>query len=587
MRRKTVMARLRKLGLAFLACLVFAVLAPMYFAERRTDESFTISSVSASPRDLLALTQPVRLSDAPDLALTRAIVYDYGPAAGGSKSHILLEGPVFALNAAGLPAAERAGKDDAGGAELGPLSPLVQQIVALGFAQITIRRGTLNVTMADGTVETVGDIHAEVSQRKDRIESQGSFTVRGQRLAFVAAVGPPPDKKSPLRRPLQASIKGTLIQGSFTGHLDLAEDLQLTGETELSTPSLRRVGRWFGLPLQGTEGFKATTIKAELTWARRSLAFEKADLVVDGNRANGRLVLNLGGERPLVDATLDFSQLDLTPYAEAARLQFFGFDLPGASWPSFDISLPMIRHLDADLRISAHKVALKGYTFGQGAATIAAHGGKLQADITELEFSSGTLSAQVTAIMSEVVPRYALRAKIENIEAGPASALFLGGAALAGRATIALDLTSAGYTLHEIVGRLSGKTSLAMPKGGRLALDVKALREAAKAGTRGWGKLAKSPTSVELMEARALIIGGVAFAEAVQARSGSLALAAWGRVGLEDGNMDLRLSLKPDVPADQPFKLTDMTGGETVTLRGPWYDPIVRREEADIGTLPR
>ena len=52
MRRKTVIGRLRKLVLASMACVLFAVLAPLYFADRRTDEPFAISSVIASPRDM-------------------------------------------------------------------------------------------------------------------------------------------------------------------------------------------------------------------------------------------------------------------------------------------------------------------------------------------------------------------------------------------------------------------------------------------------------------------------------------------------------------------------------------------------------
>jgi AsmA protein len=588
MRRKTIMPRLRKLGLATFACLLFVVLAPMFFAERRSDEPFAISSVIASPRDLHVLSAPVRLSEAPDLALTRAIVYDYGSATpGGAPSRILLEGPVFTLNAAGPRPAPRTGNGDLDAASLGSLAPLVQQMVSLGFEVISIRRGTLNVTMADGTVETIGDIQAEVTRRpKGQIESQGSFTVRGQRLAFVATLGQPSDKQQQ-RWALQASFKGNLIQGSFEGHVGFVEDLHLAGEVDLSMPSLRRVGKWFGLPLHTTEGFNATTIKGELTWARRSLAFEKARVAVDGNEGNGRLMLNLAGERPHIDASLDFSQLNLTPYVEAARLQFFGFDLPGASWSSFDISLPMIRYLDADLRVSARKVTLKGYALGQAGATITAQAGKLQADITELELNSGTLSAQVTAIMSEDVPRYALRAKLENVEAGPASTLLLGASALAGRATLSVDLTSSGYSLYEVVRRLSGKAAMAMPEGGRLALDAKALRAAAKTGARGWAGLAKAQMSIDKLEARALIIGGVAFAEEMYARAGALALAATGRLGLDDGNMDVRLALKGDVPPDQPIKLSDLAGGETVTLRGPWNDPLVRGDDGDAGSPPR
>ena len=592
MRRKTVISRLRKLTLALLACLLFAVLAPLYFSDHRSDEPFAISSVFASPRDMHVLSAPVRLSDAPDLTLNRGVAYAYdnsGAASGSASSKIVLDGPVFTLNAAGLRATTPQVGASLSSTDLGPVSPLIEQIVALGYDLITIRRGTLHVTAFDGTLETISDIQAEITgRRKGQIAGRGSFTIRGQRLAFDATISQPSDKRLPLRWPLKATLKGSLVEASFDGHADVAEDLQLSGLAEVSTPSLRRVGRWFGLPLHATEGFNATSIKGQLEWARRSLAFEKAKITVDGNEANGRLALNLSSERPLVDATLDFTSLNLTPYVEAARVQFFGFDLPATSWSSFDLSLPMIRYVDGDLRVSARKITLKGYVFGQGAATITAQSGKLQADITELELNSGTATAQVMAIMSEAMPRYALRGKLENIDAGSATAMWLGGTALTGRATLTADLTSTGYSPTEIIKRLSGKSSLTIADGGRLAIDLKALRDAAKTGeTPGWGKLGKSQISVDQLEARALIIDGVAFAEAVQARSGTVGLAASGRFGLGDGNMELRLILKPNVPTDRPLKSADMTGGEVINLRGPWQEPVVRGEDTDFGLPPR
>jgi AsmA protein len=584
MKRKTVISRLRKLALAVLACLLFAVLVPLYFAERR-DEPFAISSVLASPRDLHAVTVPVRLSNAPDLMLNRGLVFAYGSAAQSEAiSNMVLEGPVFTLNAAGLRATVPGGGGSLPVAEYGPVGPLIERLVTLGFDLVTIRRGTLHVTAFDGSLETISDIQAEVTGlRKGQIASRGSFTIRGQRLVFDATLGQPSDKRLPLRWPLKASLNGGLLQASFDGHADVAEDLQLIGVAEVSTPSLRRVGRWFGLPLYLTEGLNAAAIKGDLTWANRSLAFEKAKVSVDGNEANGRLAIHVGGERPLADATLDFASLNLTPYAEATRTQFFGFDIPSGSWSFFDFSLPLIRHVDADLRISARKVALRGHSFGQSGATITARSGKLQADITEVEFNSGTASAQVTAIMSEALPRYALRAKLENIEVGPAATQLFGAAPLTGRATVAIELTSSGYSAPEIVGRLSGKAGLTMSEGGRLALDLKALHETAKtrAAVRGWTKLTKSHSSVDRLEARALIIDGIAFAEEMRARAGGVGLAASGRLGLGDGNMELRMMMKSNVPSDRPLKHSDLVGGEMISLRGPWQEPLVRGEDAE------
>jgi AsmA-like protein len=579
----TVMRRLRKLALAFAGCLGFGVLAPMYLAERASDDSFAGSAVLASPRDLHVITVPVRLSSAPDLTLNRTVIYDYGLSAPpGATSQVLLDGPVFTLNAAGLRAIDPLGAEETRGAGPGPISPLVQQIGALGFDLIGIRRGTLHVVMADGDVETLSDIQAEMKRtRRGQIASLGSFTVRGQRIAFEATVGQP-DKKQPHRWPLQMSFKASLLQGTFDGHADLGEDLQLTGQTELAISSLRRVGRWFGLPLYLTEGFNATTVKGDLAWARRSLAFEKARIAVDGNEGNGRLALNLAANRPLLEATLDFAHLNLTPYLDAARTQFFGFELPVTWGASFDASLPMIRYLDADMRISANRVTLKDISFGQGGATITAQAGKLHADIAEVELpAGGTLSAQVTAIMTETAPRYAVRAKVESMEMGPATTRLLGSSALTGRGGLTLDLTSTGYTLTELTRRLSGKAALSMPEGGRLALDLRAVRQAAKGGQRGWAALAKSHTNVERLEARSLIIDGVAFADDIQARAGDLALALVGRLGLVDGNMDARLVLKQGASSDASQRTAEAGASEAVTLRGPWPDPVLRGEESE------
>jgi AsmA protein len=579
----TVIRRLRKPALALGACVGFGVLAPMYLAERASDDSFAGSAVLASPRDLYVITVPVRLSSAPDLTLNRAVIYDYGQSVPpGGVSQVVLDGPVLSLNAAGLGATE-----GPGGIEAEPVPPLIQQIGALGFDVVAIRRGTLHVVMGDGDVETLTDIQAEVKKdRRGQIASQGSFTVRGQRLAFDTTFGQP-DKTQPQRWPLQVSFKASLLQGTFNGHADLSEGLQLVGQTELAITSLRRVGRWFGLPLYVTEGFNATTVKGDLTWARRSLAFEKARIAVDGNEGNGRLALNLAGDRPLLEATLDFANLNLTPYLDAARTQLFGFELPVTWGASFDTSLPMIRYLDADMRISANRIALKDLGFGQGGATVTAQAGKLRADIAEVELpSGGTLSAQVTAIMTEAVPRYAVRAKVESLEMGPATARLLGSPALTGRAGLTFDLTSTGYTLTELTRRLSGKAALSMPEGGRLALDLRAVRQAAKAGQRGWAALARSHTNVERLEARSLIIDGVAFAEDIQARAGDMALALAGRLGLVDGNMDARLVLKPGAPSDASQKPADAGASEVVTLRGPWPDPMLRADDSDATARP-
>jgi AsmA protein len=557
----------------------------MFFGPRATDEPFSGYAVMASPRDMHVVTAPIRLSDAPDLTLNRGTLYADGNAAAGTPiSRFVLDAPVFYLNASGLRTGTPGFESNLASTIVGTIAPLlVEQLVAMGFDALTVRQGTLHVTTADGMSETLGDIQAELTgRRKGQVAGKGSFTIRGQRLAFDGTLTQPAEKPTAARWPMKFALKGDLLEASFDGHLNVAEDLQLSGQVELSSPSLRRAARWFGVPVAIAEGLNAVAVKGQINWARHSFAVEDAKVVIDGNEAAGALVLNLAGERPLIDATLAFHALDLTPYAEAARSQSFLFDRQTATWSLFDLSFPVIRHVDADLRISAPKVTLKGFGLGRGAATIAVRSGKLLADIAELDLYGGKMSAQVTANANEIVPRYTLRGRVENFDTGPAGAALFGSPVLAGRSTLAVDIEGAGQTPAEVLRRLSGKAILTMPEGGRVALDMKALRTAAKAnGPPGWGLLAKGQTILEPVEARAFIRGGVLITEMVQARSGAAGLAASGRVDLAERTLDLHVSMKPSVPTDRPLKASDMAGAEGVTMRGSWHEPFVRGQEAD------
>jgi len=287
---------------------------------------------------------------------------------------------------------------------------------------------------------------------------------------------------------------------------------------------------------------------------------------------------------------LAFSALDLTPYAEAARSQASLFDRQTASWSAFDLSFPIFRHIDADVRISAPKVTIKsfGLGLGRGAATLTARHGKLLADIAELEVHAGKVGAQITLDSNESVPRYTLRGKIEGFDAGSASAALLGSPVITGRSTLFFDLHGVGQTPSDLLRRLSGKATLAVADGGRVGLDMKALKSVPKSGvTPGWGPLAKAHTVIESLEARTVIHDGVLFTETLQARSGTAGVAASGRVDLANRTLDLRLQTKPGVPTDRPLKPADMIGAESATVRGSWQEPFVRADESLDGTLTR
>jgi hypothetical protein len=112
---------------------------------------------------------------------------------------------------------------------------------------------------------------------------------------------------------------------------------------------------------------------------------------------------------------------------------------------------------------------------------------------------------------------------------------------------------------------------------GRAAFDINALGASARTD-RGPEAKSKGSTAVEKLEARALVIDGVAFADSVSARAAGKDVTAYGRVGLADGNMDVRVVVTdthPVAPDPQP------AAPRSLTVRGPWHAPVVRMEDAD------
>jgi AsmA protein len=578
MRRTSAIARIKTLVLATLACLVLALFAPLFIATRSVDEPFSGYSVLASPRDLYVVTKPTRLSSAPDLTLGRGVLYADGNAALGTPiSRFVLDGPVFYLNASGLQAAAAA-FDSAPGGD-GASAPLLDQFMALSFDALTIRRGTLYVLTADGRSETVGDIQAEISGgRKGQVTSKGSFLVRGQRLAFEATLVPPSERQSSQLWLTKASLKGPLIEAAFDGHIDVAGDLKIAGYTELATSSLRKLVRTFSVPVPVSAGLKAATLKGQLTWSRGTCAFEKAKVSVDGSEATGSVAFSYGGEHPTLDGTLAFSSLDLSPYFEALRSQSYVFDRHTWSWSAFDFSFPILNAFDADLRLSAAALAFNGNALGRGAASISVRSGKLIANIVELELSTGTASGRLTADTTEFVPRYGLRGKIDNFDPAAAASLLTGVPLLAGRSVLKIDLEAAGQTPAEVVRSLSGKVGISMAEGGKLGLDVRTIRSGAQADAVPTGsQLTKAATNVDVLEARARLIHGVAVGEHLQARSGGLSISASGSADLLERTLDLRLAVQPMPATDKSAPPSEPA--RVLSVSGPWAGPALRRED--------
>jgi AsmA protein len=456
------------------------------------------------------------------------------------------------------------------------LPQILAQLSMLSFEKLTIRRGTLLVEAQDRNSEILSDLSLEVvASSKGAYSAKGSASYRGTTVSFDGTWTMPAERTWPLRIPVKASIKAAYLGANIDGGLIVSGGLRLQGAADVSARKLREVARWFGVVGSPSIDLNDFRLKGTLDWSGGTLAFSRASMVMDGSESTGALAIGTFGPRPSIDGTLAFQHLDLSRFSgwapSLASLWPLGFSAPEEEEAS------LLTKFDADLRMSAAKVTVPHLQTGAGAATIAVKKGQLQAEIAELEVEGGSFGGVIGADMSGPLPRYMLRGRLENVDAGRSLAGLLHRNPLQGRSTISLDVTGSGSDVADVLRTLSGKASITLNEGGRLGLDLRALLYAAqRADVVGWAAAGKGQTALEQLDARVNVAGGIATAEMLAAKSAGLVVSGSGSVDIANRLLDVTLEFSNAAPVDRTVQ------GNRLLLTGDWTSPSIR-----VDKLPR
>ena len=546
----------------------------------------------AAPRDQFTITQPLLMQGVPGLRIERGAISlserhtsksmtgeaEAALLAGG-HARLLLDGGAIVIDRSVLVRTEPSNPG---------LAPLAAALSDGNFETLTVQRTMLSYLGQDGRQEIVGEFNGEiVLKRRTSMTARGTVTVRGHKVAIDATLGLPPasDKRtatataSVARQQLKAYIKGPMLEASFDGRLAPADVAPLQGQGELTVRNLRDTARWIGLGWPSGPGLADFKIKGAVEWSNNALAFQRATMQMDGNESTGTLSVDFSASRPSFSATLAMQSLDLSRYVkgwrgDAARCLIEDVWAPGP------FALPLVRYLNADVRILANRVRTGSFDLGQSAATLTLKNGKLLADLAEVAIEDARGSGQLTVDMSDAEPRYVLRGKVAGLDLGRINPDTLTGALpLQGRGDLVADVSATGDTQLDLLRTLSGKIGLAMPTGGRVGLDLKSLLSAAqKQPLLGWGANARGSTSVDSLQGRIIVSEGVVFTASFSAALGDSQLTASGGGNLRNGLVDLRLSMAS--------RSAERGGGpsavgqpvDALILRGPWNEPQIRAE---------
>lgn len=151
---------------------------------------------------------------------------------------------------------------------------------------------------------------------------------------------------------MSVSIESEPLRVSFDGVADIEQPLFIDGETQISTPSLRKMLKWAGSDIEPTVTIGNTSISGRLRGQADSIKIEDAEIAIGDSPGMGVIEVALGGELPAVSGTLAFERLDLVSFLATLAI------LPAPAGPFSPTTAPRpIGQFDLDLRLSANNAS--------------------------------------------------------------------------------------------------------------------------------------------------------------------------------------------------------------------------------------
>ncbi len=510
-------------------------------------------AVEAAPGDAFSITHPVSLSSAPRILIERgtvAFVDASGavlPASAADGATPLQASQNLRLFNGVVVFGPEAASSSGVSAPAFPASPFTEALATGRFDTLSLRRTTVVLHGLFETPEALTDVKAEVSlRRRGYVSLKGSAVMRGNRVQVeaLANVGQG-ERRGPLlaKLPLKLSIKGDHIDFNFDGRMMPGGDqIEMSGQGDLSLPSGRSLARWFGSYWPSGPGLRDVAIKGQVRVSRQALAFENAAVRMDGNEGAGVLGIRMGQPRPIVTATLAYKTLDVRPYLSMP--QQVASD--GFSWSSLAagaLTVPLGMHLDADMRISADRVLLGKFELGRLATTIALKDGRLLADIADVKFNGGEGGGQITADFTGFVPKVAVRGKLDQVDLAMMSGSLASAQFITGKAGLVADLLGSGATMNDLVRGMAGKIAVRAQSPGKIGFDLRSLAASVKSNeATGWATVPRGTTDFDNLDLRLVLRDGTILTEAAEAKSSAGVWTAVGVVNLLSDRIDIRLS---------------------------------------------
>lgn len=366
------------------------------------------------------------------------------------------------------------------------------------------------------------------------------------------------------RTGIKVRLTGTPFKVAFDGSMSHRPTLKMEGVLAADASSLRDVLRLTGDRSAPRPALQRFSLKAQTTVAGRNIALSKVNLELDGNSGEGVLTYVADGGRTL-QGTLAVDSLNLMPYIATLRPL-----TAERNWNRMPLELDAFGGIDVDLRISATRVLLDGFSLGQTAITAGLRAGNLTLAIGECQAFGGVIRGSLTLAKSTAGSDLQAQLQFDDVMLDQMFGAFFGVRRIEGRGTIGVNVNGNGVSVYDLAKGLNGTITMTSRKGAIAGLNVeqslKRLERnplAVRSGDFRGGKTPYDELSVTLK-----VTDGTAHAQDVRIEAPAMRVGLAGSTSIPSRAFDLKgtASLIGNGAGD-PFQLP-------FVVMGSWDDPL-------------
>ena len=621
---------------AIFTIIAVAVIAIPFVVSTDWIRDQVVAAVNAKTGRTLTIDGPTSLSVFPNLSLTVGLVAFSNPAGrdgnlvrmeeldvglkllpliggGVEVDRLILTRPVFSLeiDQSGRPnwsftdgAATSGAAAASPSAASGQTAPAenggstLPTIEAVQLGDVRIVEGSLSYRdLRSATYHKINDINAtlEMPSLADPMTLAGTLSWQSEQVSFSTEISEPQALTTGTPTAVALEFSAPQLTMALSGNLTVRDGFALDGKVKTSTPSVKAMARWLGMVAPDVTGLGPFSLAAGVKADETGVALDNAALTLDGMTAEGGLLVGIGGDKPVVRATLAVSRIDIGDYIAGAKsggggnmstanAPSTGAGSGAGGWSDEPIDISALHAIDADFRISAAGLTIGDIEVGQSALAVTLKDALLSIDLSELQLYDGRAAGRLTINGASQTPAIAAAFNFDNVAANPLLAALAGFDWIEGRAKITGSLASRGVSQRGLVAALNGQTKLLFSDGAVRGLNIAQMARNIQlgniAGLTG-GEALKTDFSV--LSASFNIIRGIAQTNDIQLHGPLVRLTGAGVADLPGRSLDFRINPKIVASIEGQGGAGDLAGLEVpILVRGPWSNPTIAPDVEDL-----